>query len=550
MNYYESYYYDSFVGEFSGEVTNDKLNDQQINEMNWCDEQKIENALEFGFDSFGPESILFQSTNGDNNSTHNSITSQAKKLETIREAKNEPAPADPSADEEDDDELTVDKIRKSISSLSELSNHLIANNNPGDYEDLVSLSVAEPQLKQKLDTCFDGDRIRNGYELHAEPKSILAWDKDYKQQTSLDRSWDKHSNEHSIEHSNEHTNNRSTDSQIEQIEQFADQSTLDEEARFNSFIENDHRSIIDNVSISKDSATGLERSGLVSADSSVLSDANGQSKVEIHVEEHVDEPVDSEIDQSTVSYTNLEANLSEVNVEIDREASTTLSDNEAPNYNNELKPSDTSEETVTNLSVDQPADKSSDQSVYESADQSVEEDVKSPAVAFERQTTLTKSQRKRVKPKYQFEEMPSTLDDTNVLLNADLLAELVKQQSQEQQFKSVPLTDGHPSNPIYPQNGAEKNGQPEGINCSRGSALKKASHISEAFKKISNFQAHFVSLSKLSALDLLKQLLLSNPIILLYSNFCLHFTLRLTFFILLPLPNSFQLFQRFFATCK
>ena len=399
INYYESYYYDSFVGDFSGEVKDDKLSDQQINEMNWCDEQKIENALEFNFDSFGPESMLFPANACDNNSI---ITNQVKKLDTIKESKDEAIRNElqrqessnyrSSKDEKVNKFIDNETVRRSISSLNELSDHLIANNN--DYDDLVSLSVAEPQLKQKLDTCFDSDRIRNGYELHAEPRSILAYDK------SILHHYDK--------------------SSVSQLEVFvnADHSTdrLDED-NFNSFIENDH-SIIDN-SFKVEQEDSFKENSIY-----YDSDLNEQEK-------------STTSDDQRLANANNNDEISSINDRLNNDST-----------NDDTATTDTSNTLTnqTNLSV-------------EDDKQTLTED------SFKRQSTLTKSQRKRVLPKYKFEEMPSTFDDTNLILNnnVDLLNQLAKQQSSENQFKSVPLNDNNYLSSLINQENGDKNNLPEGI---------------------------------------------------------------------------------------
>lgn len=395
---------DSFTGDFIGGVSNDEL----IDEMNWRDEQKIESALEFGFDSFGPESILFpQTTNGDN-----LMVNQMKKLETIKESNEKSSETFVKGSTDEDNEITVDKVRESISSLSELSDHLIANNS--DYEDLVSLSVAEPQLKQKLDTCFDSDRIRNGYEIHAEPKSILAFDKDYRQS---DRSLEQNSDKCEDDHQNNHEI-----SQNSNLERFVDAEPPALNETLDSFMDNEYHSIINNSF--KDQNTEEDKEQV---DKSIENKDGGQLTGEKENEnnESTNEPIN-------------ELNGIESNDESTKNLSNT---------------SDSI--TITNLSVE------NDKKTL------TEEDIKntsSEGDAFKRQTTLTKSQRKRLSPKYKFEEVPSTLDDpTLVSTNVDILDEITKQQDQQSsqdQFKSVPLNDNHLSNPIYPN--VDKN-QPEGI---------------------------------------------------------------------------------------
>ena len=400
INYYESYFMDSFVGEFSGEVKDDKL-DQQINEMNWCDEQKIENALEFGFDSFGPESLLFQ-TNGDN-----LITNQVKKLETIKESsekselRNDAGEEQVNRSDNDEDEPTVKKVKKSITSLDELSEHLIANH--VDYDDLVSLSVSEPQLKQKLDSCFDKNKIRNCYDIAGEPKSILAFDRslsgdeqheyefDNKQfndhlHNHLDGQFDNH-----IMNTSDKQHNKSTDSRVEEFR-------LNDEHRSTDNLEDGFNSLIENAQFKQSINNGLKN------------DSN-------EIEQTSDLNADVGSDNSTAEITDQTVNSSNTDA------------NNTANSN--------SSNTIINSSI---------------------EERTLTGDSFKRQSTLTKSQRRRISPKFKFEEMPSTSDD--VISNDndvdDILDQLVKQQDQ---LNNVPLKDNQPLNNVEIGN---ENSQPEG----------------------------------------------------------------------------------------
>jgi len=339
INYYESYFLDSYVGEFNGEVANDKLDQQQIDEINWCDEEKIENALEFGFDSFGPESILFQTTNSDN-----SLTNQAKKLQTIKET---------------NDETSAKRVKKSSTESADyLNQQLNQINQSEDYDNLISLSVAEPQLKQKLDKCFDVNKIKNGYDIS---KSILAFD-----QSLSDEENDEPNYVSSDQQQLSQQPNKSTDSQVEVFRLNDEEADENDDENFNSFIENTQFK-----SVSMDNSNSENNPTII---------------------------IDNEDDEQS-------------NVISGKSGSDTTN----------------STNTITNLSIEdeQQTDNNDDDN------------------NFKRQTTLTKSQRRRIQPKYKFEEMPSNSDDTNSVSSIgtdDLLGQIAKEQ-QIDQLKNVLLNE-------------------------------------------------------------------------------------------------------------
>lgn len=113
INYYESYFDDSYIGDFAGEeaeIDEDSPQEQDI--QTWSGDTNIDNSLlEFGFDSFGPESLLFP---GSQDAHYPQPTALEQEAE------------------------------------------------------LMSLSVAEPQLREKVEACFDMSRIKNSYDLSAE----------------------------------------------------------------------------------------------------------------------------------------------------------------------------------------------------------------------------------------------------------------------------------------------------------------------------------------------------------------------------------------------
>ncbi|KAI1301614.1 Protein prune -like protein 2 [Halotydeus destructor] len=117
--YYESYFDDSYVGEFTGDGENSEAEESNdVAVQNWCDNSSLSNSLlEFGFDSFGPESLIFNNA-------------ESQQLEAVF-----PTPEVEEAD-------------------------------------LMSLSVTEPQLKRKVEACFDQSKIKNSYELTANATDL------------------------------------------------------------------------------------------------------------------------------------------------------------------------------------------------------------------------------------------------------------------------------------------------------------------------------------------------------------------------------------------
>lgn len=68
INYYESYFDDSYIGEFTGEVPSDAKLDTDEVEQDWPNVSEINSTsgvIEFAYDSFGPESIVFQNDSED-----------------------------------------------------------------------------------------------------------------------------------------------------------------------------------------------------------------------------------------------------------------------------------------------------------------------------------------------------------------------------------------------------------------------------------------------------------------------------------------------------
>lgn len=179
INYYESYFEDSFVGDFSGQVDEAQLGEKELDQMHdlaWQDDDKMNNALEFGFDSFGPESILFHGLS-DRNSNDAASPKKLDAGQAAQDANDKP--------KEEAESSAANGIGPRAESEGEQTaeasgrTQMINVSSLPDFE-LVSLSIVEPQLKAKLNSCFDEDKIKNGYEIadnHAPPPSILFVEK-------------------------------------------------------------------------------------------------------------------------------------------------------------------------------------------------------------------------------------------------------------------------------------------------------------------------------------------------------------------------------------
>ena len=127
INVYESYIDDSYVGEFTGGFDPSLIEEGRNDDTFWQNDDKL---LEFSFDSFGPESMLFGKAN----------------------------------------DVSEGAIQADLST---------ENNETTETEsDFVSLSVVEPQLKGKVDSCFDESKIKTNYELTADEPCVNKEDKE------------------------------------------------------------------------------------------------------------------------------------------------------------------------------------------------------------------------------------------------------------------------------------------------------------------------------------------------------------------------------------
>lgn len=128
LNYYESYFDDSYVGDFSGEVDESRIEESAANldVQNWCSDPSLNNSLlEFEYDSFGPESLLFTGN--------------------VPDQPEPPRNSLPDAPSEQECETG-----------------------------LMSLSVTNPHLNDKVNSCFDNGKIKSAYELNPEIPTELS----------------------------------------------------------------------------------------------------------------------------------------------------------------------------------------------------------------------------------------------------------------------------------------------------------------------------------------------------------------------------------------
>ena len=161
INFYESYFDDSYIGDFTGEVDETRLQDESVVQdltevqRDWCSDPDLINPslLEFTYDSFGPESIVFT---GNNSSVNNSNNDNVHRDRRSSNHSNESVL--PMKESEVRIKTGNQDINKSRSSSFKASSSV------DDSEALLmSLSISEPQLSQKLSNCFDNQKIVNGY---------------------------------------------------------------------------------------------------------------------------------------------------------------------------------------------------------------------------------------------------------------------------------------------------------------------------------------------------------------------------------------------------
>lgn len=232
INYYESYFDDSYVGDFSGEV---ELPNNQLTHSNsgqhcivdpstllWCSDPDLNpSLLEFTYDSFGPESIVFNNSTA---STASNSTGRSRNNSTSASGSGSCTSGSGSASLPADSSPPVDGLKVTSHSLSQGSSSCtqgfstlrnnsflpttntisrsrsnsanchsdsdfaipysadavaaIASESEADDTLLMSLSITEPQLKEKLSNCFDNKKISLGYDIGLHDQE----DKDHQQQ--------------------------------------------------------------------------------------------------------------------------------------------------------------------------------------------------------------------------------------------------------------------------------------------------------------------------------------------------------------------------------
>jgi len=149
INFYESYFDDSYIGDFTGEVDQSRLHDSEtLNNLSevardWCPDPDLNpSLLEFTYDSFGPESIVFTG------SAPNSSEEVAVKGSTTIARESELRPSQ-------------QQNKRDIINTQSSIVHSVSLDESESL--LMSLSITEPQLTQKLTNCFDNRKIATGY---------------------------------------------------------------------------------------------------------------------------------------------------------------------------------------------------------------------------------------------------------------------------------------------------------------------------------------------------------------------------------------------------
>lgn len=162
INLYESYFDDSYVGDFTGDV-DDTLLEQQFQNLSdvqsrWCTDPDLNpSLLEFTYDSFGPESIVFAPGPLENTAATTLSDNSLSQFHS-------PQPTLSHQSEKDCNPLEPRQPRPYVSTLSQ-------DPSVEDQESLLmSLSISEPQLRDKLNKCFDNRRISNGYGIALVPE--------------------------------------------------------------------------------------------------------------------------------------------------------------------------------------------------------------------------------------------------------------------------------------------------------------------------------------------------------------------------------------------
>lgn len=166
INYYESYFDDSYIGEFTGEVPSDAKLDSDEVEQDWPNESEINSTsgvIEFAYDSFGPESIVFP--NGSEDAVVESIDGENEEVVTNTGSDDqESSPGKSEAEDKCDDVLPHPANFKRNSALTTSQRRKLSPQiNFTDImntSDEVSTSVVAPQLEEV------SEKIQNEHSLN------------------------------------------------------------------------------------------------------------------------------------------------------------------------------------------------------------------------------------------------------------------------------------------------------------------------------------------------------------------------------------------------
>lgn len=407
INLYESYFDDSYVGDFSGEVDEDRLQDCEADvltdvQRNWCSDPDLINPslFEFTYDSFGPESIVFNNQLS-NNEDHINEGHRRKESDEIRPS-------------EQDIKTTTANNQASVSHLHPLSTSV------DDSEALLmSLSITEPQLRQKLNNCFDNHKIANGY-------GITSFVKEEDEEQDYDNHG-KHSNHelnHHISATNLSKSRGSSKSEAKSVTDCEEANYYDEGKR--------ERKSFTSQEVQSRPKPHLKKSSN-SLDSTAYDtdslDKLGDEKVQDHRHNEMllQQTLDNEIHDAKHGK---ESSLNRLD-----DQSTTMTIPSTEGVNNSVvssnlegddpmilssMPSSSSSSVVSTAS--QPSCSSPPLS-YSSSTTSSERDASSAFAS--RNSTLTKSQRRKVSPRLNFSQILSVSDDTaKVLLQNDTVNDL------------------------------------------------------------------------------------------------------------------------------
>jgi hypothetical protein len=441
INFYESYFDDSYVGDFTGEVDPDRLQDERVQDLTevqrgWCSDPDLVNPslLEFTYDSFGPESIVFNNQISNNGELDHHHSNEGQQHQPNLGKKEESEESRPTEQEEDIVRATTVNQRQLITHLNS-STHTSVD----DSESLLmSLSITEPQLSQKLNNCFDSNKIANGY-------GITSFVREEDEEQLQD--YDNHSKQHINQQLNHIPNNintkvasttgKSSKSELKSVTDCdADAHYLDDEGRLEkkSFTSQEVQSRTEKGDLPHMTHSSNSHSSTAAYNTSDSLDKLGDEKLRHHSEEMLlQNDINERLDNSSHDAKHKKESHNQLNHHQDL-SSTTLIPTDACDANDKNMvssshlegdesmilsciPSSASSSSVSSSSVvsttSQPSCSSPPLS-YSSSTASSERD--SSSAFASRNSTLTRSQRKKISPRLNFSQILSVSDDTAKVL--------------------------------------------------------------------------------------------------------------------------------------